>query len=424
MLILSYDGLLRRPYQDGTAEEVSALIKEEGVDDDGDDNDNDDDDDDDDDAYEKCAGTGVTIYVVDHGYYTRNSEYTRMAVPPRWIFAGSQSQKQVREDLHRHGHGSCVGSKVNGPKYGTAKNVNLVIVKAATVAWETDDAPRKVLEDVKRRKLQGKAVIILERGRHDEAASEELKKLTKELIRNDVVIFTSSGNDFRDAVERGLIPAREINHWPALMAGQGVPIINVGAVDNTGKNASFSQGGPLVHVMAPGVGVRCASNSFFFRSQRMDGTSFASPAVAGLSAYLLALGEHPELRQTGRVAANVKKLLIEMSYRRSTGGGLVVYNGQADARSRFRGAKGSQSRLGKKALSLDQFLQRSRVISLYREIIRGTGRIADPNTRAESRRFVRDEFERHRDVTDLGHIRYLISTGKTEWQGMERYVEG
>ncbi|GKT41531.1 LYR motif-containing protein 2 [Colletotrichum spaethianum] len=81
----------------------------------------------------------------------------------------------------------------------------------------------------------------------------------------------------------------------------------------------------------------------------------------------------------------------------------------------------AKSRLGKKTLSLDH---RSRAISLYREIIRGTRRIADPNTRAESRRFARDEFERHRDVTDLGHIRYLISTGKTEWQGMERYVDG
>ncbi|KDN69443.1 putative complex 1 protein [Colletotrichum sublineola] len=112
----------------------------------------------------------------------------------------------------------------------------------------------------------------------------------------------------------------------------------------------------------------------------------------------------------------------------------------------------AKSRLGKKTLSLEHFLQRSRAISLYREIIRGTRRIADPNTRAESRRFAREEFERHRDVTDLvspfpapgafsasqfpplaepkltgdskGHIRYLISTGKTEWQGMERYVDG
>ncbi|WYZ43932.1 hypothetical protein EsH8_VII_000368 [Colletotrichum jinshuiense] len=83
----------------------------------------------------------------------------------------------------------------------------------------------------------------------------------------------------------------------------------------------------------------------------------------------------------------------------------------------------AKSRL-RKTLSLDHFLQRSRALSLYREIIRGTRRIVDPNTRAESRRFARDEFERHRDVTDIGHIRYLISTGKTEWQGMERYVDG
>jgi hypothetical protein len=58
------------------------------------------------------------------------------------------------------------------------------------------------------------------------------------------------------------------------MAASGVPVINVGAVDNTGKNASFSQGGPLVHVMAPGEQVQCAANSFFSNTQKQDGTSF------------------------------------------------------------------------------------------------------------------------------------------------------
>lgn len=48
-----------------------------------------------------------------------------------------------------------------------------------------------------------------------------------------------------------------------------------------------------------------------------------------------------------------------------------------------------------------QFLQRSRALSLYRTIIRATRRIRDPKTRAETRKFARDEFERHRNVTDL-----------------------
>lgn len=83
----------------------------------------------------------------------------------------------------------------------------------------------------------------------------------------------------------------------------------------------------------------------------------------------------------------------------------------------------SHSRLGA-TLSLDHFLLRSRVLSLYRTITRATGRIKDPATRAETRKFARDEFERHRGVTDISHIRYLLSTGKTEWESMERYING
>jgi hypothetical protein len=86
-------------------------------------------------------------------------------------------------------------------------------------------------------------------------------------------------------------------------------------------------------------------------------------------------------------------------------------------------ATGPRSRLGA-TLSLDHFLQRARVLSLYRTILRGIRRIGDPMTQAETRRFAREEFERHRGVTDLTHIRYLLSTGKTEWESMERYIDG
>jgi hypothetical protein len=38
------------------------------------------------------------------------------------------------------------------------------------------------------------------------------------------------------------------------------------------------------------------------------------------------------------------------------------------------------------------------------------------------RDYARTEFERHRDVHDIGHIRYLISTGRTQFDGMKRYI--
>ncbi|CAK7269612.1 hypothetical protein SEPCBS119000_003659 [Sporothrix epigloea] len=83
------------------------------------------------------------------------------------------------------------------------------------------------------------------------------------------------------------------------------------------------------------------------------------------------------------------------------------------------------SRLGgKPVLSLDHFLQRRRALALYRTIVRGTRQISDATTRVETLQYARGEFERHRGVTDLTHIRYLISTGKTEWENTERYIGG
>ncbi|KAE9366675.1 hypothetical protein N431DRAFT_77478 [Stipitochalara longipes BDJ] len=72
-------------------------------------------------------------------------------------------------------------------------------------------------------------------------------------------------------------------------------------------------------------------------------------------------------------------------------------------------AKKRPSRLDS-TISLDHFLQRGRALSLWRTIVRGSRRIADPNTRQETLRFTQ--------------IRYLISTGKTQWESMERYIEG
>ena len=74
------------------------------------------------------------------------------------------------------------------------------------------------------------------------------------------------------------------------------------------------------------------------------------------------------------------------------------------------------------ALSLDRFLQRQRVLSLWREILRATNQIQSKNTRCEMRNFAREEFERHRLVEDLTQIRYLVSTGREQKNTMQRYV--
>lgn len=77
----------------------------------------------------------------------------------------------------------------------------------------------------------------------------------------------------------------------------------------------------------------------------------------------------------------------------------------------------------KPPLSLDHFLLRQRVISLYRTIVRACHKMPS-RTRQEMEEYAREEFERHKAVEDLRKIRYLLSTGKTEFERLGKQVSG
>jgi subtilisin family serine protease len=64
-------------------------------------------------------------------------------------------------------------------------------------------------------------------------------------------------------------------------------VIAVGAIDRNGRRANFSNFGPQLDVVAPGVDIRttAVNNSYTF----IDGTSFAAPHVAGIAALILSV---------------------------------------------------------------------------------------------------------------------------------------
>ena len=77
--------------------------------------------------------------------------------------------------------------------------------------------------------------------------------------------------------------------------------------------------------------------------------------------------------------------------------------------------KSRPSRLqNKPRLSLNHFLLRQRVLAQYRTIIRACRKIPEP-MRDEMRQYARGEFERQRGLEDMRSIRYLLSTGKAEF---------
>ncbi|KAF5594965.1 hypothetical protein FPCIR_4589 [Fusarium pseudocircinatum] len=277
-------------------------------------------------TYDEKAGQGVTIYVLDEGFNLKHKEFTSSPGRKRWIFSKGASGENDPD-----GHGSCCASKALGSTVGVAPKADLVAVKLQLTSWSLLKAWQAVVLDVQQNRLQGKAVVSNSKAwlaigwtvdRNEKWFRDALETLLKNLEALDVVVVSSSGN-FGSHID--------VSTYPSLFADR-TPIIVTGAVDNKGNLAPFSQGGPLVTTTAPGVAVKCAAmsgTSAYQAGEESTGTSFSTPAVAGLAAYFLSLDSlRPRLQVPGSVARNVKALIQEHHYARVSGGPKVAWNAQ------------------------------------------------------------------------------------------------
>ncbi|KAF4440994.1 Serine ase 2 [Fusarium acutatum] len=269
-------------------------------------------------TYDEKAGQGVTIYVLDEGFNLKHKA-SHCLPDYRWIFSKGASGENDPD-----GHGSCCASKALGSTVGVAPKADLVAVKLQMTSWSLLKAWQAVVLDVTQNRLQGKAVVSYSKAtnawvvdRNEKFFPLVLETLLKNLEALDVVVVSSSGNYGTHI---------DVSTYPSLFADR-TPIIVTGAVDNKGHIASFSQGGPLVTTTAPGVDVKCAAMSGTSAYQADEGTSFSTPAVAGLAAYFLSLDSlRPRLQVPGSVARNVKALIQEHHYARVSGGPKIAWN--------------------------------------------------------------------------------------------------
>jgi Subtilase family/LysM domain len=273
------------------------------------------------------GGRGINVYVFDTGMREDHAQFQPFkkgpaaeAPPPqrRFLFAGlveatgaSLYPSQFTIDISRTGyddHGTLICSKVGGKTYGVAPLANLIAVKIpiytdvknkGTLTWTAlTDGLAKIETDIANDGRVGKYVINLSMG-FDVGTGNRARTVFQQLKALGVVIVVSSGNC---RPKPGIGPTKqcstyneEIDQYPAAWAHDNTvgPFIVVGAVDNTGKRADFSQGtqsGGLLSVSAPGKDIRGASDEKGIKWPVVkSGTSFAAPAVAGLAAYFLSL---------------------------------------------------------------------------------------------------------------------------------------
>ncbi|EFQ36435.1 subtilase [Colletotrichum graminicola M1.001] len=275
-------------------------------------------------AYPESAGKGVTVYIIDTGATPTHDEYKQSPGNKRWIFIDENTSKSD-SDL-KSGHGTCVQSLVNGPRFGAAKEADIVIVKLPDSPLVSDIvmALYWVTDDIAARNLEGKAVVtmsvllagvdmemskafgtqILKDGW--DAKMESLRDQMELLIYLDVPVVAASGNLRRDY--------EHIDTFPGIFATD-MDVIAVGAMNANGLRTSYSQGDiDEVTVLAMGE-VDCARRDRDYETRHAFGTSFAAPRVAGMIATWLSSDRYRErLQVKGKVAANVKSLLKELAY--------------------------------------------------------------------------------------------------------------
>lgn len=113
-----------------------------------------------------------------------------------------------------------------------------------------------------------------------EPEPEPLKSALDYAVSKGCVIVTAMGN------EEANLDSESVYYYPARHA----KVLGVGAVDKSGKRAYFSNYGDYKQVMAPGVDILSTYPKSNY--DLLDGTSMATPFVAGLAALVKSANPH------------------------------------------------------------------------------------------------------------------------------------
>lgn len=214
------------------------------------------------------TGAGVHVYVIDTGVRPTHVDFGGRAS------ADYDSMYDGQNGVDCHGHGTHVAATIGGSNYGIAKNARIhgVRVLGCNGVGSVSSAVEGI--DWVTANHISPAVVNMSMGA---AASPLMDYAVQSSISEGITYVVAAGNADTDACQYS--PARVPN------------AITVGASDQTDTRAYFSNYGSCVDMFAPGVQILSAWAFNDTASFTSNGTSMASPHVAGTVA--LYLEDHP-----------------------------------------------------------------------------------------------------------------------------------
>ncbi|KAF3205588.1 hypothetical protein TWF192_001981 [Orbilia oligospora] len=249
------------------------------------------------------GGRGTTIYIVDSGVRVSHKEFESRAT---WGYNAVPDSPNA----DNHGHGTHVAGTAAGKTYGVAKYARIVAVKVVGDDGTGQDSYTLAgLNYISKVAKPGKSVINMSIGG---PKSEAVNAAIEALYKKGIVVVVAAGNENENASLSSPASARSA--------------ITVGATDETDTRASFSNFGSVVDIFAPGVNILSADIISDTAARLDNGTSMASPHVAGLAAYFISS------RTTPQSPLNIHSLFITYSQK-----GLVKSPGPSPNRLAYNG---------------------------------------------------------------------------------------
>jgi hypothetical protein len=237
-------------------------------------------------------GTGVLVAVLDTGVQIGHAELADS------VFNTMDFTGEGGDYLDYAGHGTHVSGIVTGDGVfnlqgtsnkatGVAPGASIIVGKVCGIGGCPEDA---ILAGINWAQIQTADVINMSLGgglstnSHCDNDNDSIVNAVNLAVANGIVVVISSGND----------GSKTAVSYPGCASGA----IAVGAVDNNDNDASFSNTGPAMDIVAPGVSIlsswscndlfvfpplSCGSTWYNYAS----GTSMSSPHVAGVVALML-----------------------------------------------------------------------------------------------------------------------------------------